>query len=149
MRSLAPALAIALSLGCGGGAAGSAESGLPENRPEAEEAPAAPPPPEDPVARSDRELVDLGVELLAEIGRVAAAHHGACEPMAAAIGAISHNNAEVWEGLAAIGRDPARRAALEGREDEIGERATAVAEAVGDCAGDPAVREALAAIHRP
>jgi hypothetical protein len=146
MRSLV--LAIALVLGCGGGAAGSAGGELPENRPEAEEA-AAPAPPEDPVQRSDRELVELGVELLAEIGRVAAAHHGACEPMAAAIGAISHNNGEVWQGLAAIGRDPARRAALEGREDEIGERATAVAEAVGDCAGDPAVSQALAAIHRP
>jgi hypothetical protein len=144
----AVALAIALTLGCGGSTTGSAGGELPENRPEDEETP-APPPPEDPARRGDRELVELGIELLAEIGRAAASHRGACEPMATAIAAISHNNAEVWEALAAIGRDPARRAALHDREDEIGERTTAVAEAVGDCAGDPAVRDALAAIHRP
>lgn len=140
----------ALLAACGGRTAAGPEGPLPENRPPADAgavaaAPAdASTPPPDP-ARSDAETVELAIELFDQMGR-AAADSGACEPMARSLGAIAGANSDVWQRLAAIGADAERRSVIDDRSERLGQAATALAEAVGDCMSDPDVRRALGGI---
>ena len=127
---------VVLSVACGG-----APPPGPSNT--AETRPPAAPSPEPAAARSDRQAVELAIQLIGEMAEAAARGGGMCDQVGESISAIAVANEDVFARLGAISADPDRARTIEEHRQKLDAAIGALLSGIGDCGGHPAVGAAM------